>query len=638
MSIVNKSLLANKNNRKTNVCSACVLGPFEVLNTAAVAGLSAGFLKAAFAVAKEIVQPSWLSDRLLTLVTPDVIWMAPLGELCLFVLIGAFYATLGALWRRLRSPRLCWAFFGFLGFYSVIVFLPRVIYKELPTYASLLLAAGLGTVLSRVVTIRRKRIHYEQRIALIGLIALLLTTLSIRIWMPRWSYQRALAMLPPPASGSPNVLVITLDTVRAQNLSLYGYSRKTSPHLERIASGGVVFDNAWSTSPWTLPSHATMFTGHYPQSLSTNFATPLDGTHPTLAEILRHHGYETAGFVGNFEYCGRTTGLSRGFVYYDDYPRSLAHMVYLCDLALRTIAMTPIGLAWERTGAFRKSAASVNRSFLEWADRRPQKDRPFFAFLNYYDAHSSYVVPRPFNADFTTVSQSEEDELLVDIASGIDTRSGSRQMRLFQRGYDDCVTFLDAQLGVFFDELMRRGLLQHTLVVITSDHGEQFGEHDLAYHGNSLYRQVLHVPLIFVWPGTIPSNVRISQPVSLRSLAATILDLTGVVKTSFVPGKSLASTWNQSNGEGSASSDPILSEAQQSEDNQRDDRGPTNDGPMRSIVADGYHLIVNLGNDRIELFNADDDPEESRDLAHLQESAPIIEKLSATLQQAFPGR
>lgn len=128
---------------------------------------------------------------------------------------------------------------------------------------------------------------------------------------------RAVAGLVPPATHAPNVLIIVMDAVRAPNLSAYGYARRTTPKLERFAERSVRFERAIVTAPWTLPSHASMFTGRYPHEMSADWEVPLDATDPTLAEVLRDRGYITAGFVANYIYGQPEFGLSRGFVHYE---------------------------------------------------------------------------------------------------------------------------------------------------------------------------------------------------------------------------------------------------------------------------------------------------------------------------------
>ena len=155
---------------------------------------------------------------------------------------------------------------------------------------------------------------------------------------------------PLPPATAPNVLLIVLDTVRADHLSLYGYRRATSPNLERLAKHGIRFEEARATAPWTLPSHASMFTGHWPHELGVHWLTPLGGNAPTLAEYLGSHGYATAGFVANDLYCSYDTGLDRGFTHYEDYvlerlsPFRTARLV---DLTLKTAARTGDALSAE---------------------------------------------------------------------------------------------------------------------------------------------------------------------------------------------------------------------------------------------------------------------------------------------------
>ena len=152
-----------------------------------------------------------------------------------------------------------------------------------------------------------------------AVLAIMLLTFGGRAW----SEYRASAALPPAPADARNVLLIVWDTVRAGNLSLHGYGRRTSPNLERLAGRGVRFDQAFATAPWTLPSHSSLFTGRWPHELTADWRSPLDETYPTLAEYLAAHGYDTAGFVANLDYCSRETGLSRGFAHYEDYPIEL---------------------------------------------------------------------------------------------------------------------------------------------------------------------------------------------------------------------------------------------------------------------------------------------------------------------------
>ncbi len=204
---------------------------------------------------------------------------------------------------------------------------------------------------------------------------------------------------------------MVLDTVAAGHLGLYGYGRPTSPTLDELARSGIRFDTARSASSWTLPSHATMFTGRWPHELSVGWVNPLDRTHPTVAEYLGARGYATAGFVANNLYCATDSGLHRGFATYRDYifpgltamkPAVLADRVVEGLHAIEQLVENQwdidiffpvVQRLWLGVNVNRKDAATVNREFFDWLSRRGGPDRPFFAFLNDFDAHGPYQLP-----------------------------------------------------------------------------------------------------------------------------------------------------------------------------------------------------------------------------------------------------
>ena len=181
--------------------------------------------------------------------------------------------------------------------------------------------------------------------------------------------------------------------------------------MVEVAERGIRFDRAQATSSWTLPSHASMFTGRWPHELSAGWLTPLDGRYPTLAEFLASRGYATAGFVANAWYCSSGSGLERGFADYEDYifPRLTAFKAaslvdrfvkgiqgverFLEDQLDIDVLSSPVQRLFLLVNADRKEAADINREFLDWLTRRRQPERPFFAFLNYYDAHVPYELP-----------------------------------------------------------------------------------------------------------------------------------------------------------------------------------------------------------------------------------------------------
>ncbi len=331
-----------------------------------------------------------------------------------------------------------------------------------------------------------------------------------------------------------------MDTVRAESLGLDGQGRPIAPALERLARRGVRFERARATAPWTLPSHASMFTGRWPHELSTRLDRPLDSTYATIAEFVRDRGYDTAGFVANTFFCSRWFGLSRGFVHYEDVAEDANEVLRSSGLG-RSIVHKLLMTTNDRPTAYfeRKDAATINAEVKAWLKHRP-KDRPFFAFLNYYDAHDPYLTPEEEGQHASRHDRSTAElEILRDWHRK--SRGGVREehARLARESYEECIGYLDRQLGRLFEDLETMGVLENTVVVVTSDHGEEFGEHGFFGHGQHLYSQEVHVPLFFIAPGRIPAGQSVATPVSLRSLPATLVDLLGMSAGSPFPGGSL---------------------------------------------------------------------------------------------------
>ena len=283
-----------------------------------------------------------------------------------------------------------------------------------------------------------------------------------------------------------------------------------------------------------------------------------------LAEYLGSHGYATAGVVGNVGYCSYDTGLNRGFTHYEDYvleKLSPLRMAVIFE-EVRTTAVALFLLALHNDAAslhyakqtvatwfgteLRRDARSVNQGFLDWLDHRRDHPRPFFAFLNYCDAHTPYKLPPDAAPRFSRKPQSP-DELAViyDDWTLIDKlRLPPYFLKLGRDSYDNCLAYLDETLGRLYDELERRGVLETTWIVITADHGEGLGEHDLFEHGESLYSTEIRVPLLILPPTSRRHEVVVRDPVSLRDLPATIVDVLGLATGAPFPGRSLSSLWD----------------------------------------------------------------------------------------------
>ncbi len=241
-------------------------------------------------------------------------WLIPAGVTVLVLLPGFPLALLARLRRGRGSLGPTVWLLAFVGFLDLSTKFP------LEFWSSSLLSAGLAVQATHLISARRQAFLRFVRLTIPllagAVLALALATSGARAWSER----RAIAALPPPPRSAPNVLLIVWDTVRARNVGLYGHNRPTTPNLQRLAARGTWFRHAFSTSSWTLPSHASMFTGRWPHELSAGWKTPLDDREPTLAGRLDSLGYDTAGFVANLDYLGRESGVARGFAHYDDYP------------------------------------------------------------------------------------------------------------------------------------------------------------------------------------------------------------------------------------------------------------------------------------------------------------------------------
>jgi arylsulfatase A-like enzyme len=598
----------------------------RVLVLAVGFGLAAGLGELALLGIKRFAQ-----HRILH-VSRDVIWMAPLTDIG-FGLLAALILVLAARRsRRLRS--LHWAV-TFTVFPALLTLLLH--YRPLHIAAKILLAAGLayqsGYLLSRRPRILSRLARWaslsfarrtpggatgapsaeegfdpdRRRFLLAAGTTMAGLVLGTRGWL-RFAEGRALGALPDAAAGSPDVLLIVLDTVRAESLSLYGYARSTTPGLERWAARGVVFDHAFATAPWTLPTHASMFTGRWHHELSTDWDVPLDDAAPTIAEAVSRSGYATAGIVANPAYTTWEFGLERGFAHWEDYRTTPGQIFGSSALgsAIGCGNMNEIGcrlrgpLHWyELLG--RKPADVVRRQFGAWLDR-VEPGRPFFTFLNFFDAHTPYLPPAPYATRFGPPAK-RGNPMHRDYDGWEWTAD---QVAAEQTAYDSSIAFMDAQVSGLLDDLEARGVLDHTIVIITADHGEEFKEHGVMTHGNSLYSPSLHVPLLIFGPG-IPAGRRIGSAVSVRDIAATIDDLTAT--HAGFPGASLARYWN-----GSDEADPGPMYAQVDGRTFRPADYPVSRGDMHSVLDGRYHYI-RRGDGEVEMYDVREDPWEHTDLS-----------------------
>jgi arylsulfatase A-like enzyme len=581
------------------------------------------------------------------------IWLVPLTDLLVLLLIG----LVGCLVAILRPASGRWAVVRTLCALTLLPML-LVAFPQVYGLAWLLVAVGIS---ARLVPILERHGFPFRRVALYSA-PILAGTVAALAAVP-WAADRAQQWhergrpIPP---GAPNVLLIVMDTVAADHLALYGYERPTSPAIDELARRGSRFDAARSASSWTLPSHASMFTGRWPHELSVGWRTPLDAAAPTVAEYLRARGYATAGFIANTTYCAADSGLNRGYTVYRDYifhelsPFKMAVMVQRPLDGLQTIGDVlgdTLELDWLRAGVRRvrerfetdrKEADVVSREFLDWLAHRPQPERPFFAFLNYCDAHTPYQLsPRRVHRFGVKPGDEREYRLIQDWWTMDKSRLSPEELAFVFNAYDDCVASIDEQVGRLFDELERRKALDRTWVLLVSDHGESFGEHAGVYlHGSSLYQTELHVPLVVVPPPATRIKPVVGETTSLRNLAATIVDLAGQSADSPFPGVSLAQAWRPSSRSpvDAGSEESALAELVPNETLV----GSASDSsrlpwPLASLTEGGWSYIRREGELLEELYHLREDPQEQHNVVDSANSRPRLEQMREDLSRLTLG-
>lgn len=549
----------------------------------------------------------------------DFWWMSPIAY-TLFFLIAATPLLVVAV----VSTRLVPLTLAVWSFAALAVFAALLPYTQISRAAAAILAAGVGVQAARTIAGNPERWFPQLRASALALALLFAGAGIFSRGLRAINEARGFASLAPTVGGAPNVLLIILDTVRADALGLYGSPRPTSPNIDAFASGGVVFNRAFSTSPWTLPSHASMFTGVYASQQSGDFLTPFDGQPRTLAEVLRERGYATVAFVANHHYASYESGLNEGFIAYNDFNVSLRQVlksssIGQTEMLFSLFDATAWSDVWRALRASNlyvnpkpesdpKRAPRVTDEFLAWQQADSQgsrSERPYFAFLNYFDAHKPHEPPEPWATKFVKVTPRELGR------------------------YEGEVALIDHEVGRLLDSLKGRGVLERTIVVITSDHGEHFGEHGLNGHGNSLYLPVLHAPLIIRYPRTVPAGVRVTESVSLRDLAATILDLSGAGTPHAFPGASLAGTWRQ--GDAKARSEIV---AELSKGIRTAPNLPVSRGSMRTLIDSSWHYIRN-GDGREELYDLRTDLAEQVNLADSTRARGVLSVYRTRVQRAL---
>ena len=538
-------------------------------------GLGAGLVEGIGLLAFQRI--NWLNAARMIHESGEILWVSPLLDVFLFAAVGLMCAVLSRLVPKLPAMRIAVFAMAGLAIYDWLSLTER-----LYNIACLLMAVGGAVAFQRWV-------FHHQESALrcwkksTPWLAALVVIAFIGVQGGKWWFEReASSSLPMAAPSSPNIVLIVFDALRADHVSAYGYPRPTSPDIDKLAMEGTLFENAVSTSSWSLPSHASLVTGRYQfeHGADNPQREPWFGwgdtsfnRYPTIGEALELKGYRTGAFSANRVFFTRSCGFGRGFLHFEDYFHSPL------DAFLRTLYGRKIGPLYLARGGRRfvlhKRADEVNHELTQWIDR--DRQRPFFAMLNYFDVHDPYGGPESY-------------------------RKPSWEVKTTIDSYDAGLKYDNDMLAQLLRQLQDRGLDKNTIVIVTSDHGESLGQHGLNTHGRALYWELLRVPLVIWYPGHVPAGVRVHQPVTNAAIPATIMDMVEAGAPTAFPGPVLSQSWKSP---GSESNWPIpLSEIARNpfpEDMEKiaDATEPTSTtGAMKSLVTPQRHLIAheNLGN------------------------------------------
>jgi len=387
-------------------------------------------------------------------------------------------------------------------------------------------------------------------------------------------------------NSRPDVVLIVVDTLRADHLGLYGYPRPTSPRLDDLAARGAVFDAAMAAAPWTLPSVMSITTSRVPSRHGVvNDGLRLAEGVPTLAGVLHDAGYATGGFVSHI-YVTAPFGFDRGFDRYEDF--GLSRPGYRLEAGLEPTADRVTGTA------------------LEWVGKRAAG--PMFLFVHYFDPHWPYDPPEPhrslFPSDYAGPLDAGYDSISRFQDPLVPIPDDYRQF-LVNR-YDGEVHFVDVQIGRLLDGIAATRGHRPMVVAVTGDHGEEFKEHGSMGHGRQMYEEVVHVPLVIVrGPHSgAAGGTRIGSPVSGIDIAPTLLDLAGVAPAAGMEGRSLAPLLSGSAGAaGAAAAVSTVCETVRL-------------NALRQAIREGSLKLIHLMDEnRAELFDLAADPHELHDLA-----------------------
>ncbi len=467
----------------------------------------------------------------------------------------------------------------------------------------------------------------------------------------------------PDERRNPNVVLIVMDTVRADHLSCYGYRRHTTPNIDAVAKQGVVYENAFSAAPWTPPSHASIFTGKYPSNHKTiGRNVCLDKSNNTIAKTLATHGYETLGLT-SCQILGPGSGFEDGFKTYIELKESSwSNIARLKALGFKDTVRKMINGPDKDTFL----ATEILKRFV---GKMHSENRPFFFFVNYFACHTPYDPPWPFKKRYCPgfsesrfyvkevllrrVNRNPEKlsdprlsiEKLKWLASGgggfsyaaKEVAVSDREWDVVKSWYDGEIAYLDHQMRPLITTMQELDIFDNTLLIITADHGENFGDHGYAVHPLCLYDSLLRVPLIVSWPNQVDRGTKIPNVVSLIDVFPTVADAANAGFSKDIDGRSLLPFERRDVHESVCAEYGTL-HSKGFEGLQAWNIGPRTrerlllvDKGCKSIRSSEYKYI--LWSDKEELYDIRKDPSEELDIS--KDKPDIAKKMRAQLEKTI---
>jgi arylsulfatase A-like enzyme len=318
----------------------------------------------------------------------------------------------------------------------------------------------------------------------------------------------------PAGPKPPNIVLIVIDTLRRDHLGCYGYSKDTTPNIDKLAAQGLRADEMIATCSWTIPSLMSIFTSLPPSLHQATYKTHFGAGITTLADELHGHGYQTAGFASN-PFAKTGNGFALGFDVYTDFDGLINSDT---DGLLNVPGTSKLPAIWEM-----RSSPLVTQLASKWLDGRNTAD-PFFLFALYFDAHADYVPQPPYDKMFDPDYSGTAKGKLLSMPN---PKADDRDRAHIQALYDGEVRYTDEFVGKLIQKIDSLGLSKDTIVVVTSDHGEEFWDHGHTLHGPTLYDEVLRVPFILSWPGHVNAGTVLNGQISTMNIMPTMLDAAG---------------------------------------------------------------------------------------------------------------